>query len=281
MVISHRLHLLLAQLWSSFAICDLPDLSSVCWVSRMSLTNANSVQYTGDPLQDFTLMRFLDRFVYRNPKQPKIKENNRGYLIHQKKKLYMNQERQPVNSVTFLEKEESEIPVDEIFFHRYRYTKRLTNDHHQRYDLAVIVATNDPGKDFGIVETVFNDAEVPGFFKKLSTDKPKRTRNEDEECIEDVDDDEFEKILDSFEGDSFNSVVKNDLDFAGNLKPNAKSSKKTEDDSDSDWDVDPEDEDEEISLGSMCEEDFEADETGGVFMDTSETSDTEQACLYT
>ncbi|XP_077145233.1 CCAAT/enhancer-binding protein zeta [Ranitomeya variabilis] len=197
-----------------------------------TILEANSVQYTGDPLQDFTLMRFLDRFVYRNPKQPKIKENNRGYLIHQKKKLYMNQERQPVNSVTFLEKEEREIPVDEIFFHR--------------------------------------------FFKKLSTDKPKRARNEDEECIEDVDDDEFEKILDSFEGDSFNSVVKNDLDFAGNLKPNAKSSKKTEDDSDSDWDVDPEDEDEEISLGSMCEEDFEADETGGVFMDTSETSDTEQ-----
>ncbi|XP_073416225.1 CCAAT/enhancer-binding protein zeta isoform X2 [Dendrobates tinctorius] len=166
--------------------------------------------------------------------QESLQENNRGYLNHQKKKLYMNQERQPVNSATFLEKEESEIPVDEVFFHR--------------------------------------------FFKKLSTDKPKRMRNEDEECIEDVDDDEFEKILDSFEGDNFNSVGKNDLDFAGNLKPNAKSSKKnTEvDDSDSDWDADPEDEDEEISLGSMCEEDFEADETGGVFMDTSETSDTEQ-----
>ncbi|CAJ0923050.1 unnamed protein product [Ranitomeya imitator] len=55
----------------------------------------------------------------------------------------------------------------------YRYTKRLTNDHDQLYDLAVIVgkslcgcwraaATNDQGNDFGIVETVFNDAEVPG-----------------------------------------------------------------------------------------------------------------------
>ncbi|CAJ0968531.1 unnamed protein product [Ranitomeya imitator] len=44
---------------------------------------------------------------------------------------------------------------------RYRYTKRLTNDHDQQYDLAVIVATNDPGNNFGIVETVFNDAEVP------------------------------------------------------------------------------------------------------------------------
>ena len=27
------------------------------------------IKYTGDPLQDFTLSRFLDRFVFRNPKQ--------------------------------------------------------------------------------------------------------------------------------------------------------------------------------------------------------------------
>lgn len=31
------------------------------------------MQYSGDPLQDFTLMRFLDRFVFRNPKQLKGK----------------------------------------------------------------------------------------------------------------------------------------------------------------------------------------------------------------
>lgn len=33
----------------------------------------NHIQYSGDPLQDFTLMRFLDRFVYRNPKPNKGK----------------------------------------------------------------------------------------------------------------------------------------------------------------------------------------------------------------
>ena len=30
------------------------------------------VSYTGNPLQDFTATRFLDRFVYRNPKQKLI-----------------------------------------------------------------------------------------------------------------------------------------------------------------------------------------------------------------
>ncbi|XP_075718425.1 CCAAT/enhancer-binding protein zeta [Rhinoderma darwinii] len=198
-----------------------------------TILEGNSVQYMGDPLQDFTLMRFLDRFVYRNPKQQKIRENNRGYLMHQKKRLYMNQERQPVNNAIFLEKEEREIPVDEVFFHRY--------------------------------------------FKKLSTDKQKYKRNEAEESLQDVDDDEFEKILDSFEGDSFYTGMDNVLDFAGNLKPSEKSAKKKSevDDSDSDWDTEAADDDEEVSLGTMCEEDFEVDDAGGVFMDTSEIEDTE------
>ena len=33
------------------------------------------VSYSGDPLQDFTLIRFLDRFVYKNPKN---KEQGKG-----------------------------------------------------------------------------------------------------------------------------------------------------------------------------------------------------------
>lgn len=200
-----------------------------------TILEGNSIQYTGDPLQDFTLMRFLDRFVYRNPKQQKLQESNRGYLKHQKKKLYMNEEREPVNSATFLEKEEDEIPADEVFFHRY--------------------------------------------FKKLSTDKQRHKRNEDEESLEDVDDDEFEKILDSLEGDNFYTGVNHDIDFAGSLQPGENVAKKQmeKDDSGSDWDInDDDDDDEDISLDSMCEEDFENDGTGGVFMNTSETAEEEQ-----
>ncbi|KAM8945564.1 CCAAT/enhancer-binding protein zeta [Pelodytes ibericus] len=191
-----------------------------------TILEGNIIQYTGDPLQDFTLMRFLDRFVYRNPKIQKAAET-RGYLMHQKKKRYMNDERQAVNSAQFIEKEETDIAVDEVFFHRY--------------------------------------------FKKVSKDKQKIKRKDDESSIEDVDDDEFEQILDSCEGDSLYTATNTDIDFAGNLQPNDKSNKKTpeEDDSDSDWGVDAEDDDEEISLGSMCEEDFE-DETGGLFMDPSD-----------
>ncbi|XP_053566993.1 CCAAT/enhancer-binding protein zeta [Bombina bombina] len=201
-----------------------------------TILEGNSIQYTGDPLTDFTLMRFLDRFVYRNPKVQKEGEVNRGYLMHRQKKYLMNEEKQhAVNSTVFLEKEEEEIPVDEVFFHR--------------------------------------------FFKKAALEKRKlnRKRDEDEESFEDVDDDEFEQILDSHEGDSFFTGLDGDVDFAGNLQASDNAKKKTsgEGDSDSDWEVDEEGDDEEISLDSMGEEDFENgdDESGGVFMDTSETSE--------
>ncbi|KAM9316709.1 CCAAT/enhancer-binding protein zeta [Gastrophryne carolinensis] len=193
-----------------------------------TILEGNTIQYTGDPLQDFTMMRFLDRFVYRNPKQ-KLQEGNRFYVMHQKKKLYMNENKEPVNSSKFLEKEENEIPVDEVFFHR--------------------------------------------FFKKLSREKQRQKRHEDEESVEDVDDEEFEKILD-FEGDSFYQEKSNDLDFAGSINPGKKTTKKkeAEEDSGSDWDSAAEDEDDDISLGSMCEEDFETGEAG-VFMDTETVDD--------
>ena len=29
----------------------------------------NRIKYKGDPLQDFTLMKFLERFVFKNPKK--------------------------------------------------------------------------------------------------------------------------------------------------------------------------------------------------------------------
>lgn len=38
-----------------------------------------SINYSGDPLEDFTLVRFLDRFAYRNPKKSVI-ENEPGNL---------------------------------------------------------------------------------------------------------------------------------------------------------------------------------------------------------
>uniref|UniRef100_A0A803W0A8 CCAAT/enhancer-binding protein zeta n=1 Tax=Ficedula albicollis TaxID=59894 RepID=A0A803W0A8_FICAL len=204
--------------------------------SLWELKKGNHIQYSGDPLQDFTLMRFLDRFVYRNPKLSKGKENTSSVVMQPKKKQFMkDMQNLAVNSKEFRAKDESKIPVDEVFFHR--------------------------------------------FYSKFDKKREKQKRLDDEESVEDVDDDEFERALDTFEAADNAAVGQDDLDFAGNIKKNPKGGKKGQggEGSGADWeDSDDEDDfsdldDEEVSLGSM-EEDFEEDmdEEGGVFMDVSE-----------
>ncbi|OPJ72519.1 CCAAT/enhancer-binding protein zeta [Patagioenas fasciata monilis] len=193
-----------------------------------TILEGNHIQYSGDPLQDFTLMRFLDRFVYRNPKHHKGKENTSSVVMQPKKKQFMK-DRQNLA-------DESKIPVDEVFFHR--------------------------------------------FYSKFDKRREKQKRQDDEESVEDVDDDEFERALDTFEAaDNAIDVGQDDLDFASNIKKKTKGGKKGQrsEESGGDWeDSDDEDDfsdldDEEVSLGSM-EEEFgeDMDEEGGVFMDVSD-----------
>ncbi|XP_037100715.1 CCAAT/enhancer-binding protein zeta isoform X2 [Syngnathus acus] len=199
---------------------------SVSLFAKM-LLQEDVIQYSGDPLQDFTLMRFLDRFVFRNPKQIKGKQNTDTSVLQPKTRSHGIS--LAVNSEEFLDKEESQIPVDQIFFYRFFKKRRQENAHR----------------------------------------RPKR--GDDTESLEDIDDDEFEKILDSCEQDSyFAEFPDNNLDFAGNMSGD-KRKKSGKKDADVSEDLDDLDEldDEEVSLGSMDEEDFgeDLDEEGGTFME--------------
>ncbi|XP_061610516.1 CCAAT/enhancer-binding protein zeta [Phyllopteryx taeniolatus] len=198
-----------------------------------TLLQEDFIQYSGDPLQDFTLMRFLDRFVFRNPKQTKGKQNTDTSVMQPKQRSHGIS--LAVNSEEFLCKEETQISVDEIFFYR--------------------------------------------FFKKRQQERrlhrPKT--DDDNESVEDVNDDEFEKILDSCEADSyFIEFPDEDLDFAGNVKGGKRKKGAKDADNSDDSDLDNLD-DEEVSLGSMDEEDFEkdGDEHGGTFMDPDGDDDEE------
>ncbi|NXX92617.1 CEBPZ protein, partial [Centropus bengalensis] len=199
-----------------------------------TILEGNHIQYSGDPLQDFTLMRFLDRFVYRNPKHNKGKENTSSVVMQPKKKQFMkDMHALAVNSKEFRAQDESKIPVEEVFFHR--------------------------------------------FYSKFDKKRENQRRQDDEESVEDVDDDEFERAWDTLEAaDNDIDVGQDDLDFASNVKKNTKGAKKGVKSSADLEDSDDEDEfsdldDDEVSLGSM-EEDFEEDmdEEGGVFMDVSD-----------
>ncbi|XP_059104681.1 CCAAT/enhancer-binding protein zeta [Peromyscus eremicus] len=191
-----------------------------------TILEGNFIQYSGDPLQDFTLMRFLDRFVYRNPKLHKGKENTDSVVMQPKRKHFITDVRNlAVNSKEFLAKEESQIPVDEVFFYRY--------------------------------------------YKKVAVIKEKQKRNAGEDSIEDVDDEEFENMIDTLEDDNCFTPGKDDIDFASNMKK-TKGAKENLEDSESSDDELGDLDDDEVSLGSMNDEDFEMDEDGGTFMDVSD-----------
>uniref|UniRef100_A0A3Q2Y8S1 CCAAT enhancer binding protein zeta n=1 Tax=Hippocampus comes TaxID=109280 RepID=A0A3Q2Y8S1_HIPCM len=173
-----------------------------------TLLQGDLIQYSGDPLQDFTLMRFLDRFVFRNPKPIKRKQNTDTSVLQPKQRSHGSS--LAVNSEEFLRQEESQIPVDQIFFYRF-FKKRQQENAHRRPKI-----------------------------------------DNDNESLEDVDDDEFEKMLgwSNMSGDQKKKAARKDADES--------------DESDESGDLD----DEEVSLGSMNEEDFgeEVGGEGGTFM---------------
>ena len=88
-----------------------------------NLLEGKPVSYTGDPLQDFTLMRFLDRFVFRNPK--KDPGRGRPNTVFSKRNVYRPTGIKNIapDSKEYLNKDSDQIPVDEKFIHTYLKAK--------------------------------------------------------------------------------------------------------------------------------------------------------------
>jgi len=100
--------------------------------SLLSPAAKHKVTYGGDPLSDFTLTAFLDRFSYRNPKAtdtPGGKEKSKmggSAAKTQKKKKLAEGKVQPklphggvVNSEEFIGLPEAAVRPEDIFFHKY------------------------------------------------------------------------------------------------------------------------------------------------------------------
>lgn len=85
------------------------------------ILQGEKIIYSGDPLQDFTLSRFLDRFVFKNPK--KSSENSNA-VVHKLQYTPTGVKSLAVTSDSYLNTDESKIPVDELFLYRYLKKKR-------------------------------------------------------------------------------------------------------------------------------------------------------------
>ena len=84
------------------------------------LLNNEPVDYTGDPMLDFTLIHFLDRFVYKNPKKTKNADDKTGKksIFEAEKSIYKSSIKNlAVNSKEYLKLDPKLIPAEEKFFY--------------------------------------------------------------------------------------------------------------------------------------------------------------------
>ena len=75
----------------------------------------SDIKYNGDPLQDFTTMRFLDRFVFRNPKKTDLKS---GSSVFNKRNQYRAKGIKSLapDSKEYLSKDLEQIPIGNVQF---------------------------------------------------------------------------------------------------------------------------------------------------------------------
>ncbi|KAH9524334.1 hypothetical protein Btru_054195 [Bulinus truncatus] len=117
------------------------------------LLKGQDIKYDGDPVKDFTLARFLDRFVYKNPKK-NVENVRKGQF---KKSNPSGIRAVPINSAEYLEIGEQNIPEDEKFFYRYFKERALRKE------------DEDAGDNESIDDDEF-DAYLDGFEKSVDKD---------------------------------------------------------------------------------------------------------------
>eukprot|EP00088_Acartia_fossae_P043572 TRINITY_DN4592_c1_g1_i3.p1 TRINITY_DN4592_c1_g1~~TRINITY_DN4592_c1_g1_i3.p1 ORF type:complete len:956 (-),score=346.92 TRINITY_DN4592_c1_g1_i3:44-2911(-) len=87
------------------------------------LCENQQIKYPGDPLNDFTITKFLERFVFKNPK--KDPEGMKRVSVHGKRKLYRPHDVKALapDSADFVNRAPETIPEDEIFIYNYFQAK--------------------------------------------------------------------------------------------------------------------------------------------------------------
>jgi len=156
------------------------------------------IKYTGDPLSDFTLPRFLDRFVFRNPK--KNPEKNKPTTVLGKRNIYKPAGIKAVapDSKDFINREESNVPSDELFI--YKYFQEKIQRKGAKVDDDVASVTSEEFNDFldnlGGKGNDFDDGDDLDFAGGLGEEN-----DDGEEKADDDDDDDGEEDVNNDDSD--------------------------------------------------------------------------------
>ncbi|KRY36106.1 CCAAT/enhancer-binding protein zeta, partial [Trichinella spiralis] len=111
-----------------------------------NLLKGNHINYSGNPLDDFSLMHFLDRFVFKNPKKSiseNVEEKNtekRGY----KRKIYdpWSLRSLPVTSSAYALHHKSHVPPDEKYLHSFMTNANVKRAEEQLSEESDIESVN-------------------------------------------------------------------------------------------------------------------------------------------
>eukprot|EP00111_Clytia_hemisphaerica_P022985 TCONS_00067631-protein len=163
-----------------------------------SLLKGEDIVYKGDPLDDFTLLRFLDRFMYRNPKKHDVEH---GHSLMQRQKHSARLKEQPVNSTQFLQHSEDNVRQDELFFLRYFKMK----DEESSNKKKVKEEDEDEEDDEDIDQ--FGDID---FASEMKKNKGKKPTTEEEEGEENEDGDDESESGDEF---NYDDMMEEESDF--------------------------------------------------------------------
>ncbi|RUS87856.1 hypothetical protein EGW08_004389 [Elysia chlorotica] len=203
-----------------------------------TLLKGQNIKYDGDPLKDFTLIRFLDRFVYKNPKKDLEKNSD---MKRFKGSATTGIRAFPVNSKEFLQAGEESVPVDEKFFLQYFTAKAKQKGE----DASDVDSDEDSVKDEefdAFLDGMERDDDLGDFDLDFASDKKKTQSTKKESAANDSDDDEEES--DEDEDDD-------DMDMDDELAAEFQKELEGIEDSDSGDDF------EQKAVGNMREEDFE------------------------
>lgn len=233
-------------------------------VSQFATTilSGESISYGGNPLDDFTLMRFLDRFVYKNPK---TKTENSGKISAPfEKKTLPSSGVSNVKSNEFLTLPKEDVPLDVKFFHQYFSQKAEIETRRKEQE--------EENKRKHKAERGEDDTS------SLSDEDSEASSVGDEE-FEEILEEEMDKLMEESDIDSLSEddetdddesgeELAEDLDFARDLsskkKTKSEDSENSEDDGsdfDEDWDEEDDDDDEDADAFEVKNDD-EFDEEG-------------------
>merc|ERR1719209_1190033 len=162
-----------------------------------NLLAGQSISYSGDPLGDFTLSRFLDRFVFRNPK--KDPEKNKPLTVLGKRNIYRPSGIKAVapDSVDFRNRDLENVPKDEVFLYKY-FNEKVERKGEKVEDDKVSV-TSDEFNDYldkmsGGRQADFDDEDIDfaGGLEEENARKRKAGDDDEDEDAEAGDDEDME-----------------------------------------------------------------------------------------